>query len=158
MISCSIQSSPRSLQVARAPLHLRPWGPEDIGAFAMRPDMAEDFARVAWVWSKGAPGPTWTLVRFPDEVLGFGGGYPNAPGAFQAWCFLAKLPRGDWPMALRCARVALNKLQDEHAGWRITALVRLGFEPGARTLERLGFTRSTEASEWPGYHVMARGG
>lgn len=142
--------------MARAPLHLRPWVPEDVGAFAMRADMADDFAKVVWLWSAGAPGPTWTLVRFPGEVLGFGGGYPSRPATFQAWCFLADLPRGDWPLALNCARAALNSLEAEHGARRITALVRLGFEPGERTLRRLRFTRSAETSEWPGYSVMAR--
>lgn len=143
--------------MARRPIHLRPFQPGDHLVFALRPDMAQEFARLDWPWAKRLPGPTWTLVRYPGEVIGFGGGHLVGPGAFQVYCFLADLPRGDWTMAIACARTALGRLEREHGGRTFTALLRVGHVAGERTLARLGFTRSAEASDWPGYRIMARG-
>jgi hypothetical protein len=145
--------------VARRVIYLRPWRRGDERKVAMRPDMQVEFEKNHWDWAAGPPGPTWTLVRHPGELIGIGGGVAAGDGVWQAWCCLAELPRGDWPLALCCARAALRHLQLRHGAVRITALVRDGFGPGIRTLEHLGFTRQTAAPTWwPGYRVMSRGG
>lgn len=141
--------------MTRAAIHLRPFQPGDEAKFELRLDFAREMRRLNWDWRK-PPAPTWTLVRFPDQVIGFGGFVAQGLGHFQAFCFLAHVPRGDWPKLIDCARVAIDDLRRGHDAIVATALVREGFAGGAAVLERLGFLRSAEATAWPGYRVMAR--
>jgi hypothetical protein len=139
-------------------VHLRPWQPGDERAFVPRPDMAAEGAALAWDWSNGPPGPTWSLIRWPAQVIGVGGGRPAAePGVYQVWACLEAFPRGDWALAILCASAVIRQLERAHGARRLTVLVRKGVAPFERTMERLGFTRTTEASCWPGYLIMAKG-
>ena len=124
--------------MARASLFLASWRAGDEDAFTPRPDAAAERAATGWDWSRGPPGPTWTLMRYPREVLGVGGGVMMAGGCMQAWSCLAELPRGDWAMAIDCA-----------------ALVRADFAGAARVIRRLGF--ADVGAGPPGYRMFARG-
>ena len=67
--------------------------------------MGDELARVGWNWARGAPGPTWALIRSETgEVVGFGGGVEQRRGDWELWCVLAPLAWRDWPSAVQCAR------------------------------------------------------
>jgi hypothetical protein len=136
---------------------VRPYQRGDERRFTPRPDMREEMRRVGWDWTAGAPGPTWTLVRYHDQVLGLGGGFPQGLGAYQVWSALTELPRGDWAPAILCAAAVVRHLEQSHGARRLTVLVRKGFHQAERTMERLGFSRSTEPANWPGYLLMSKG-
>lgn len=145
--------------MGRRPIHLRPWRAGDETAFVPRPDMAAEGGAARFDWSKGPPGPTWSLVRWPEQVIGIAGGVPVAsePGVFQVWACLADFPRGDWGLAILCAATAIKHLESSHGAKRLTVLVKKDFHPARATMDRLGFKRTTEASCWPGYIIMAKG-
>ena len=143
--------------MTRAAIYLRPFEAGDADRFALRADCDQEFNRLAASWDAPFNGRVWTLERCPGQVLGFGGAVFHSAESAQAFAFLADVPRGDWPLVLGCARIALGHL--ERAGFkRITTLVREDWPQAEATLERLGFTRSAEVSDWPGYRVMAKGG
>lgn len=142
--------------MSRRAIFLRPWRPGDERAFAPRADLAEEFAKVDWDWD-WPPGPTWTVMRFPNQVIGVGGGVRVRRSAtYQVWCVLAPVPRGDWPLLMRCARAAFDHLERSHGARTLTAYVRDDFAGAAATLDRLGFTRRTAPGSYEGYTVMAR--
>ncbi|MGH6958594.1 MAG: hypothetical protein ACREEW_18160 [Caulobacteraceae bacterium] len=142
--------------MVRATIYARPYRPGDAERFAARADMASEKAAVDWDWEAGAPPGTRTLVRFPGEVIGLGGAIDAGGGVFQAWACLAPVPRGDWPLLFGCANAVLNEAELRRGARRIVALVRTDWDAARRTLERLGFSRSAETSQWEGFSVMAR--
>lgn len=144
--------------MSRAAIHLRPFQIGDAAKFEPRLDFRREMQALNWDWSTGVPPGViaWTVVRFPDQVIGFGGAIESM-NAWQAFAFLAHVPRGDWPMLVDCARAGLDQLERRHGAKKITALVRENFPGACHVLERLGFTRSTGATAWAGYRVMARG-
>lgn len=143
-------------------LRLRPWKPGDEDAFEVSADVAAERAMVAWDWSKGPPGPTWTLVRWSGEVAGVGGFHETARDArgatFQAWCWLADLPRRDWPKTMWLAGRAIDHAARHHGARRLEATASARMPGAALCLQRLGF-------EWTGdveiagarYRVMTWG-
>lgn len=138
---------------------VRPYEAGDEAAFTPRADMAAEQAALGWDWTRGPPGPTWTLARAPSgEVAGIGGGVRIARDRrfARVWALIADLPRRDWPDAVRCAGLVLGFLEAAGAS-TFTVLVREDLGGAARVMEHLGFTRSTPAPGWDGYVVMARG-
>ena len=133
--------------MSRATLHLRPWRPGDLDAFDPRPDMAAEGAAARWDWSKGPPGPTWSLIRFPDQVIGIGGGLSQGrrlvPGVDDHGA--EGFPRGDWAHAILCAATVIRHLEKVHGA---EAADRAGAarisRRGERTMEKLGFSRWSE--------------
>ena len=95
--------------MARVKLKLRPWRAGDLLAFDPRSDFEREMRLNAWDWTKGPPGPTWTLVEC-DRVLGVGGGIAGEDGAWLAWACLSDLPARSWPEAVRCAGLAIDHL------------------------------------------------
>lgn len=138
-------------------LRLRPWLPGDQDAFEMRPDFARESEISAWDWSKGAPGPTWTLERWNGEVMGVGGGIER-DGLFVGWARLAQLANRDWPRALWCASKVLAFLARGPGPDRVVATASQDVAGAARCLERLGFEwRDSVAVGGVIYRVMEWG-
>ena len=124
-------------------LRMRPYRPGDEAAFTPREDFARERAAVDWNWALGAPGPTWTLVRWSGDVVGVGGAVrTEEPGVWQAWAQLAELPRRDWPQAIWLAERALDYLEKHHGAKRIEAMARMGKAAPVLCLSRLGFRQT----------------
>lgn len=121
-------------------LRLRRYRPGDEAAFRLRPDFAAARAAVAWDWSKGPPGPTWTLERWNGEICGVGGGVDRRHGRFQVWAQLADLPARDWPQVLWLAARALTTLRLRHGAAFAWANCWCSSPAAALCLRKLGFT------------------
>src|SRR6516162_6845841 len=105
----------------RRRLALRAYRRGDELAFTARMDMGDELVRVGWNWARGAPGPTWALIRSETgEVVGFGGGVEQRRGDWELWCVLAPLAWRDWPSAVQCAREVVRALVKDWKARRMT--------------------------------------
>jgi len=119
--------------------------------------MGDELVRVGWNWARGAPGPTWALIRSETgEVVGFGGGVEQRRGDWELWCVLAPLAWRDWPSAVQCAREVVRALVKDWKARRMTLFVREGFAGGALVAGRLGFGCYGRSPDQPGYLTFAR--
>lgn len=118
-----------------AEIYLAKYLPGDEAAFIPRPDMAEDMAANGWDWSQGAPGPTWTLMRWDGEFLGIGGFVKLSDNGWEAWSVLSSLRLRDWPRVLELAKMRLEALGSS----TVLACCRSDSAGAMRVLDRLGF-------------------
>lgn len=118
---------------------MRPYRPGDEDAFNLRADFAEERAATAWDWSRGAPGPTWTIYRWSGEIVGIGGAVDQGDGLWQAWAQLADAPRRDWPQLLWLASRVLGYVETHHGAAAIEAMARTSNPAAISCLQRLGF-------------------
>lgn len=124
----------------RRELALRPWEPGDQDAFVLRADFAADRAMVDWDWSRGAPGLTWSVVRGRREVIGVGGVIAHQASPWEAWAWLAEMPRRDWPTLLRMARGVLHRVEVVWGARIIEAGAHADNPAAIRCLRKLGFS------------------
>ena len=127
--------------MARSPkLRLRPYQAGDEDAFELRGDFAEERAATAWDWSKGPPGPTWTLTRWDEAVLGVAGAVDHGDDVWRVWAQLADLPKRDWSQALWLAGRVLTYLETQRGATVIEAEARAANPAAIASLRRLGFS------------------
>lgn len=119
-------------------LRLRRWRPGDEDAFTPRADFAEQRAAVGWDWTQGAPGPTWTVLRWNGDVVGVGGFIQQGLTEFAAWAWLAEVQRRDWPQLIWLAQRALTDVRTHHGARAIAA--DAATPAASRLLGRLHFT------------------
>ncbi len=124
--------------MGRIVLRLRPWRAGDEEAFEPRADMAQEARVNAWPWSKGPPGPTWTLMQ-GDQVLGMGGAVQGEDGAWLAWATVADLGPRFWPEAVRLAGVVIDHMLARADVRWLWAQARSEKPAAIRLLHRLGF-------------------
>lgn len=138
----------------RPMIRTRPYKPGDEAAFVLRDDFAEERLASDWDWSRGAPGPTWTLHLWGGEVLGIGGAVKEGE-AWLCWAQLTEIHRRDVPQLLWLARRVLEHLRVQFGdGIRLEAMTRPSL-PAIRCLRRLGFSLF-DACEWPGVGLCLR--
>lgn len=80
-----------------------------------------------------------TMVEDSGELLAIFGVSPRWAGVGEAWIFITDYARQAYPVQLvrnaqRCIDIA-----EEHGMRRIQAAVIVGFEPGHRFIQKLGF-------------------
>lgn len=139
MTSSSIPSSLRARPMGKRPaLRMRRWCAGDEDAFTPRADFAQDQVENGWDWSKGAPGPTWTILRWTGEVVGIGGVIEQRT-AWHAWAQLADVGRRDWPQLVWLASRVLAFMESQHQVAAFTADARVAQRGSARLLRKLGF-------------------
>ncbi len=121
-----------------ARIYCAPWLPGDETAFTPAPLRAEERAAVAWDWSRGPPGPTWTLLRQSGEVVGVAGLHDRGEGVFEAWSSLGEVRPMEWP---RLLWLAARRLEGAwlHGAHTVLAACRAGEGGAQRCLEILGF-------------------
>jgi hypothetical protein len=84
------------------------------------------------------PGLAWTGV-VAGQVAGCAGFLPQSPGRCIAWALIGRdVPRPAW---LAITRQVLRGLAEvrRRGFWRVEAVVHVGFAPGCRWVEMLGF-------------------
>ncbi len=137
---------------------MRPWRAGDEAAFEPSAAFAaeRDGGFGAWDWSRGAPGPTWTILR-GEDVIGVGGVCTFGRGAWDAWCCLADVSRRDWPTLIKLASRVLSYAVEQLGARTIEATARSNDARAERCLERLGF-RGRGVFDYQGdpYAVMHR--
>jgi hypothetical protein len=128
--------------VAKAPvLCARTFVAADEVRFVMRDDFAAWAAADPWDWSKGPPGPTWTLCKAPGdlacEVLGIAGLNRYGPSRMHLWARLGLLGPRQWVQALGLTAHILEQFVRFNPGLVVTA--QAASAAGERCLRRLGF-------------------
>lgn len=89
-------------------------------------------------------GPCWTAVH-EGQVLACAGLAVHWPGRATAWCLIADdFPRASWLWLHRQVRQGLPRIIAELRVRRLETEVRSGWQPGARWMQMLGFTREGE--------------
>lgn len=145
--SLASRSSRCALPTRRYALSLRTYQRGDEAAFVPRADFAEEQAAIGWDWSKGPPGPTWTLVR-PNasllegyEVLGIGG-YAKSFDLHhrEAWGAVCDLTPREWAELARLIRPNLDLMFAPKTAVPIYATARADLPGAVRLLQKLGFT------------------
>jgi hypothetical protein len=123
-------------------IEVRAFEPGDLALLELQPQQQQEMGALPDWRSLGAmlhgAGPAWTAL-LGGRAIGCGGFCVHVGGRAEAWCFMADgIPRAAW-VALH--RAVLSRIPQLAAlkVHRVEASTALGWPPGKRWLEMLGF-------------------
>jgi hypothetical protein len=123
-------------------IEVRAFEPGDLALLELQPQQQMEMGALPDWRSLGAmlhgAGPAWTAL-LGGRAIGCGGFCVHVGGRAEAWCFMADgIPRAAWVALHRAVLARIPQLAALKVH-RVEASTALGWPPGKRWLEMLGF-------------------